>query len=301
MKPISPGPERFRFQHLGREHAEPVDLVARVGAHHADALALLEGAIDHAQQHHHPEVSVVPTVNEQRFQGSAAVALGRRQPRDDRLQHIVDVEARLGRDQDRVRRIEADHVLDLLLDLVGLGSRQVDLVEDRHDLMIVVEGLVDVGEGLRLDPLAGVDDQERAFAGGEAAVHFVSKVDVPGRVDQVEDVVLAVARMVVEPDRLGLDGDAALALDIHGIEHLLAPQHLAIREAAGALNEPVRKRRLAVIDVGDDGEIADIFDGLRRHGPHVAMPGPRWKPEAAAMAGARRNRAAGNPQPACEG
>jgi len=29
--------------------------------------------------------------------------------------------------------------------------------------------------------------------------------------------------MVIQPHRLGLDGDAALALDIHGIEHLLPP------------------------------------------------------------------------------
>ena len=46
-----------------------------------------------------------------------------------------------------------------------------------------------------------------------------------GRVDQVEDVVLAVAGRVVQPHRLRLDGDAALALDVHGIEHLR--RHLA--------------------------------------------------------------------------
>ena len=116
----------------------------------------------------------------------------RRQAGDDRLQHLGDVEAGLGRDQDRVRGVEADHVLDLLPDLVRLGGRQVDLVEDRHDLVVVVERLVDVGERLRLDALAGVDHQERALAGGERAVDLVGEVDVAGRVDQVEDVVLAV-------------------------------------------------------------------------------------------------------------
>jgi hypothetical protein len=35
--------------------------------------------------------------------------------------------------------------------------------------------------------------------------------------------------LVVQPDGLGLDGDAALALDIHRIEHLLLARHLAIR------------------------------------------------------------------------
>jgi hypothetical protein len=36
--------------------------------------------------------------------------------------------------------------------LFGLGGGQVDLVEDRHDLVIRVDGLVDIGERLRLDP-----------------------------------------------------------------------------------------------------------------------------------------------------
>ena len=76
--------------------------------------------------------------------------------------------------------------------LLGLGGGQVDLVDDRHDLMVVLDRLVDVGERLRLDALRRVDDQQRAFAGGEAAADFIGEVDVAGRVHQVELVGLAV-------------------------------------------------------------------------------------------------------------
>ena len=55
--------------------------------------------------------------------------------------------------------------------------------------------VVDVGERLRLDALGGVDDQERALDGGERAGDFVGEVDVAGRVDQVEDVGLAVCAL----------------------------------------------------------------------------------------------------------
>ena len=149
------------------------------------------------------------------------------------------------------------------LDAVGLGGRQVDLVEDRHDLVAGVERVVDVGERLRLDALAGVDHQQRALAGGERARHLIGEVDVAGRVHQVEDVGLAVLGLVVEPHRLRLDGDAALALDIHRIEHLL--DHVARRHRAGGLDQPVGERRLAVVDMGDDGEIADVVERVRRH------------------------------------
>ena len=112
----------------------------------------------------------------------------------DRLQHLVDAEAGLGGDHHRVGGVEADHVLDLLLDALRLGGGQVDLVEDRHDLVVVVDRLVDVGERLRLDALARVDDEQRALAGGERAVHLVGEIDMAGRVDEVELVVLAVPR-----------------------------------------------------------------------------------------------------------
>ena len=115
---------------------------------------------------------------------------------------------------------QADNVLDLLLHLVDVGGGQVDLVDHRHDLMVVLDRLVDVGQGLRLDALGGVDDQQRALAGGEAAAHLIGEIDMAGRVHQVEDVVLPVLRLVIEPDGLRLDGDPALLLELHIVEHL---------------------------------------------------------------------------------
>ena len=183
------------------------------------------------------------------------VALGRRQPLDDRLEHRLDVEAGLGRDRDGVGGIEADHVLDLLLDAVAVRRRQVDLVEDGQDLEVVVERLVDVGERLRLDALARIDDQNGALAGGETARDLVGEVDVAGRVHQVELIDLAVLGLVVEAHGLRLDGDAALALDVHRVEDLLL--HVAVGDVAAQLDEPIRQGRLSVVDVGDDGEVAD--------------------------------------------
>ena len=62
---------------------------------------------------------------------------------------------------------------------------------------------------------------------------------------------------VVEPHRARLDGDPALALEIHRIEELLL--QLALRERAGALQQPIGQRRLAVIDMRDNREISNQF------------------------------------------
>ena len=61
----------------------------------------------------------------------------------------------------------AEQVGDLGCRAVGIGLRQVDLVHDRHDLEVVLDREVGVGERLRLDPLRGVDDEQRALAGLE--------------------------------------------------------------------------------------------------------------------------------------
>jgi hypothetical protein len=75
-------------------------------------------------------------------------------------------------------------------------------------------------------------------------------------VDQVELVRAAVARVVVHSNGVELDRDAALALEVERVEHLVL--HLALLEGSGGFDEPVRQRRFPMIDVGDDAEVADM-------------------------------------------
>src|SRR5882724_2253660 len=147
--------------------------------------------------------------------------------------------------------IDANHEIVPVLNKIDLPAAEVE-----RDLVVGIDGLVDVGQGLRLHALGGIDHQQRALAGGQAARHLVGEVDVARRIHEVELVELAVLGGVGEADGLRLDGDAALALDIHGIQHLLA--HLARGEAAAGLDQAIGQGRLAMIDMGDDGEVADV-------------------------------------------
>ena len=62
----------------------------------------------------------------------------------------------------------------------GRGVRQVDLVHDRDHLELGQLGEVSVGDGLRLDALRGVDEEQRALAGLHGLLDLVAEVDVPG-------------------------------------------------------------------------------------------------------------------------
>ena len=149
------------------------------------------------------------------FSGASAIARRRRQPMDDRFENFANAHALFGAGENRAGVVEADDLADLPARFVGLRAGQVDLVDDRNDLEVVVGGEVRVRQRLRLDALRRIDEQQRALAGGQRPRHFVRKIHVPGRVDEIEDVVLAVERRVVQPDGVRLDRDAALALEVH--------------------------------------------------------------------------------------
>jgi hypothetical protein len=108
---------------------------------------------------------------------------------------------------------------------------------------------------LRLDALGRVHQQHRALARGQRPGHLVGEVDVPGGVDEVQHELAAVLAGPGQADGLALDRDAALALDVHPVQVL--GTHLPLADHAGELQHAVRERGLAVVDVGDDAEIAD--------------------------------------------
>ena len=215
MKPTSPTPSSSTDRRLGREDADLLDLVLLPFGHQPDL---------HARPHA-PSITRVRMITPRygSYQESKISALSGASGSPSGGGSRATIASRisstpmpfLGAGQDRVAGVEPDDLLDLPLGFVRLRARQVDLVDDRNDLEVVLDREVGVGQRLRFDALRRIDQQQRAFARRQRARHFVGEVDVARRVDQVQDVGLAVVRRVVQPDRVGLDRDAALALEVH--------------------------------------------------------------------------------------
>ena len=130
-------------------------------------------------------------------------------------------------------------------------------------VQVVLQREVEVGQRLRLDALRGVDEQDRALAGGERAGDLVGEVDVAGGVDHVEHVGRA-----CRPRRVHGIRTAWLLIVMPrsrsmSIRSRYCARIAAVVDDAGELQHPVGQRRLAVVDVGDDAEVADQ---LRRRG-----------------------------------
>ena len=62
--------------------------------------------------------------------------------------------------------------------------------------------------------------------------------------------------MVGQPDGPGLDGDAPLPLQVHVVQQLAL--HLPGGNGVALLQQPVRQRGLAVVNMGNDAEVSDV-------------------------------------------
>jgi hypothetical protein len=161
------GVELLHGNELRPEEAELDQLGLGAGAHQPDVVVLVERSLGEADVDDHALVRVVVRVEDQALERRLGIALGRRDPLHDRLEDLGDAGAVLGRRQQHFFARHRQDALQLLDDHIGLGRRQVDLVEDRDDRQVLLEGEVDVGERLGLDALGGVDDEDRALTGLE--------------------------------------------------------------------------------------------------------------------------------------
>ena len=154
----------------------------------------------------------------------------------------------------RVRAEAVDHRLHRGEE-VGAGA--VHLVDEGDARDAVLVGLPPDRLGLGLDAGDRVEDGDRAVEHAQAALDLDRKVHVPGRIDDVD------AKVVPERRRRGRrDRDPALLLLLHPVHHRGALVHLAhLVRAAGVVEDPLGRRRLAGVDVRHDPDVADTLEG----------------------------------------
>ena len=130
----------------------------------------------------------------------------------------------------------------------------VDLVDRDDRAEALRQRLAEHELGLRHRAFDGIDEDHDAIDHREDALDLAAEIGVAGGIDDVDPRVL--------PDQrgdLGEDGDAALALEIVAV-HRAFFDALVVAERARLLEQDVDQRGLAVVDVGNNRNIA------QRHG-----------------------------------
>ncbi len=153
-----------------------------------------------------------------------------------------------------------EKVVDLVEDLLRAGVLAVDLVDDHDGLQPERERLREHEPGLRERPLGRVHEEHHAVDHAERPLHLAAEIGVAGRVHDVDLDLLAGVGDVADGRVLGHDGDPLLALEVHRVHDPLGDV-LVVAEGAGLPEERVDEGGLAVVDVGDDGDVAELRHG----------------------------------------
>ena len=152
-----------------------------------------------------------------------------------------------------VGRVERGEEIEALVDdFARTGVRLVDLVDADDGLEADLERLADHELGLRHRAFGGVHQHDRAVDHREDALDLAAEIGVAGGVDDVHAGVFPKHR-----GRLGENGDAAFLFEIVRVHDALGDP-LVVAEGAGLLEQTVDQRGLAVVDVGDDGDVAQF-------------------------------------------
>ena len=147
---------------------------------------------------------------------------------------------------------------DLIDDPARPGAGLVDLVHHQDGPQAVAEGLLGDEAGLGHGAFLGVHQQQHRVDHGQHPLHLAAEVGVAGGVDDV-DAVLDAVQGQAQGGVLGQDGDAPFPLQVVGVHD---PLHRSetFPQGAGLLKQLVHQGGLAMVDMGDDGDVAEFFD-----------------------------------------
>ena len=151
----------------------------------------------------------------------------------------------------RLVGVEIEEQLVHLVDHLGHARvRAIDLVDHEDHRQARLERLAQHKPRLRQRPLGGVHEQQHAVDHRQPALDLAAEVGVARRVDDVQ-----LHAADADGGVLGEDRDPLLALEIHRVHDTLVDV-LVLTERARLPEQRVDERRLAVIDVGDDRDVA---------------------------------------------
>ena len=246
------GHQTFRLQMAHLHH-----LIFCAGGHKQHFIVFFHPTVHQTHQNNYAPIAVILAVENQGFQRCVRIALGCRYVLHNVLHHRPDIDASFGADFRRVHGGNADDVLNLVLHPQRVRRRQINFVQHRQNFQIVVQCQIGIGKGLRLHALRGVYDQQGALAGCQRPGNLVVEVHMTRGVDQIQSISFSVICLVIQTDGAGFDGDAPFPLQIHIIQDLVF--HLPLFHRAAQFNNAVRQRTLAVVNMGDDGKIPNVF------------------------------------------
>ena len=174
----------------------------------------------------------------------------------NRLQNIFYSDSHFRRNKGSILRFNPDHIFYLFYGFLRLCTGQINLVDDRKHVQIVIQRHIHICKCLRLHPLCSIYNQNCTITGSKASADFISKVNMSRRINHIQNIFISILCFINQTYRLRFDGNAPFTLDIHIIKYLRL--HLPACQYTGFFNHPIRQCGFTMINMCYNAEISDF-------------------------------------------
>lgn len=136
------------------------------------------------------------------------------------------------------------------------GIRAIDLVDDNDRRQIMLQRFAEHELRLRHAAFEGIDDEQDPVDHFHNALHFSAEIGVTRSIHDINQVIFIRNRGV-----FGQNRNAPFTLQIVRV-HDAFLHHFIVAVCAGLLEKLIHERRLAMVNVGDNSDIANVFSIL---------------------------------------
>jgi len=148
-------------------------------------------------------------------------------------------------------------IKDLVEHFVSTGVRAINLIDHDKRLEPHFKGFGEHKSRLRHRAFGGIDQNQTTIGHAEYTFDFATKIGVSRRIDNVD-----LHPFVRQGDVFSENGNAPLSFQVVGIENALGCQ-LAGAKLAALGKQAIDQRRVSMVDVGNDDDVAEIFTSHR--------------------------------------
>ncbi len=194
--------------------------------------------IDHTNKNNNAFIHIIFHIENKRFERLTRITIRRRNKTYHLLKQKVDIKALFRRNFLNIFFLELKNFLELTDSFVQVDVSDIDLVNDRHDLKIIIDRQIIIGHSLRLNTLRCINDQQRPFTGFQRLLNLIGKIYMSGSIDQIEQIFLAILGLIGQTHRRSLDSNTPLTFKVHIIQHLIL--EAAFIDRSTGQHKPVR-------------------------------------------------------------
>mmetsp|Transcript_14452 Transcript_14452/g.20088 ORF Transcript_14452/g.20088 Transcript_14452/m.20088 type:complete len:801 (+) Transcript_14452:187-2589(+) len=152
--------------------------------------------------------------------------------------------------------------------ILQLKEDTVHLVDHKNGLHTLTKSLTQHSLGLDTDTLDTIDNNQSSVSDTKSSSNFRGEIDVPGRVDQVDQktltgiLVLRVSgvnwEIIIQRNTSRLDGDTTILFILTSVSET-SFTGLIISDNTGLRDQRISEGGLSVIDVSDDTHVTDVL------------------------------------------